>query len=131
MRTLWMLLAGLLLIGAPAAHAAQAGGMVVGVNVVNPLRASIADQNALLAQLKAAGVHVIRCAISQDAKGIDFAKRAAAQGIQLQLGVGPQYTPGPRATLSADDLPRHVGRPAVSPKFRCPLCTRLRCPLFR
>jgi hypothetical protein len=28
-----------------------------------------------------------------DDKGIDFAKRAAAQGIRLQLIVGPQYTP--------------------------------------
>jgi hypothetical protein len=37
--------------------------MVVGVNVVNPMRASIADQNALLSQLKAAEVHVIRCGI--------------------------------------------------------------------
>jgi hypothetical protein len=37
--------------------------MVVGVNVVNPMRASIADQNALLSQLKAAEVHVILCGI--------------------------------------------------------------------
>ena len=50
----------------------------VGVNVVNPLRASVADQNALLDQLKAAKVHVIRCGISNDDEGIDFAKRAAA-----------------------------------------------------
>jgi hypothetical protein len=40
----------------------HAKDMVVGVNVVNPLRASVADQNALLAQLKAAGV---RCALSR------------------------------------------------------------------
>jgi hypothetical protein len=66
--------------------------IVVGVNVVNPLRASIADQNALLGQLKAAQVHIIRCGISNDDKGIDFAKRAAAQGIHLQLIVGPQYS---------------------------------------
>lgn len=65
--------------------------MVVGVNVVNPLRASVADQNTLLTQLKAAQVHVIRCGISNDEKGIDFAKRAAAAGIQIQLIVGPQY----------------------------------------
>jgi hypothetical protein len=35
--------------------------MVVGVNVVNPMRASVADQNTLLSQLKAAQVRVIRC----------------------------------------------------------------------
>ena len=66
--------------------------MVVGVNVVNPLRASVANQNSLLSQLKAAQVRVIRCGISNDDKGIDFAKRAAAQGIRIQLIVGPQYT---------------------------------------
>jgi len=64
---------------------------VVGVNAVNPLRASIADQNTLLAQLHAAGVHVIRCGITADAKGIDFAKRASAQGIQIELLVSPGY----------------------------------------
>ena len=67
--------------------------MVVGVNVVNPLRASVADQNALLSQLKSAQVHVIRCGISNDVKGLDFAKRAAAEGIRIQLIVSPQYTP--------------------------------------
>jgi hypothetical protein len=67
--------------------------MVVGVNVVNPMRSSVADQNTLLNQLKAAQVHVIRCGISNDDKGIDFAKRAAAEGIRIQLIVGPQYAP--------------------------------------
>jgi hypothetical protein len=69
----------------------QAQNMVVGVNVVNPLRASVANQNDLLNQLKAAQVRVIRCGISNDDKGIDFAKRAAAAGIRIQLIVGPQY----------------------------------------
>ena len=50
-----------LLFLAPARTPAQ--DVVVGVNVVNPMRASIADQNALLSQLKAAEVHVIRCGI--------------------------------------------------------------------
>ena len=63
------------------------------MNVVNPMRASLADQNALLSQLKAAEVRVIRCGISNDDKGIDFAKRAAAQGIRIQLIVGPDYPP--------------------------------------
>jgi hypothetical protein len=71
----------------------RAQEMVVGVNVVNPMRASVADQNTLLGQLKAAGVHLIRCGISDDDKGIDFARRAAAQGIHIQLIVGPQYPP--------------------------------------
>lgn len=67
--------------------------MVVGVNVVNPMRASVADQNTLLSQLKAAKVRVIRCGISHDNKGIDFAQRAAAQDIRIQLIVSPEYVP--------------------------------------
>jgi hypothetical protein len=76
---------------APASTPAQE--MVVGVNVVNPMRASVADQNTLFRQLKAAQVGIIRCGISHDDKGIDFAKRAVAQGIRMQLIVGPQYLP--------------------------------------
>jgi hypothetical protein len=34
--------------------------VVVGVNVVNPMRASVADQNAVFDQLQAAHVQVIR-----------------------------------------------------------------------
>ena len=89
---------------APARVAAQ--DIVVGMNVVNPMRASVADQNSLLSQLKAAQVRVIRCGISNDEKGIDFAKRAAAQGIRIQLIVGPQYTP---------DAPSRPYQPDVFP----------------
>jgi hypothetical protein len=72
---------------------AQAQSVVIGVNAVNPLRASVADQNALIAQLKTAHVRIIRCGISSDAKGIDFAKRLYAQGIKIQLIVSPAYPP--------------------------------------
>jgi hypothetical protein len=105
-------LAALLPLSSPRA---QAQGVVVGVNVVNPMRASIADQNAVLAELKAAGVHTIRCAISDDAKGIDFAKRAAAQGIKLQLGVGPAYAPNaPRRPYQPAAFPAMWGGPPLS-----------------
>ena len=70
-----------------------AQNMVVGVNVVNPMRSSLADRNALIGQLRAAQVRVIRCGISNDDKGIDFARRAAAAGIRIQLIVSPQYPP--------------------------------------
>ncbi|MBT9332819.1 hypothetical protein [Paracidobacterium acidisoli] len=72
---------------------ARAQSVVVGVNVVNPMRAGVADQNAVLAQLHAAGVHVIRCGITADAKGIDYARRAAALGIHIQLGLSAAYPP--------------------------------------
>jgi hypothetical protein len=89
--------------------------MVVGVNVVNPLRATVADQNALLGQLKAAQVHVIRCGISNDDKGIDFAKRAAAKGIRIQLILGPQYTPGaPSRPYQPNEFPAMWGGPPLS-----------------
>lgn len=74
-------------------QAAHAENIVGGVNVVNPMRASVADQNAIFAQLKATGVHVIRCGITPDAKGIDFAKRAAEHGIKIHLLLGPVYPP--------------------------------------
>ncbi len=82
----------------------RAQEMVVGVNVVNPMRANVANQNTLLSQLKAAQVHVIRCGISDDDKGIDFAKRAAAQGIHIQLIVGPQYLPNAPARPYQPDV---------------------------
>jgi hypothetical protein len=89
--------------------------MVVGVNVVNPLRATVADQNALLGQLKAAQAHVIRCGISNDDKGIDFAKRAAAKGIRIQLILGPQYTPGaPSRPYQPNEFPAMWGGPPLS-----------------
>lgn len=68
--------------------------VVVGVNVVNPMRANFGDQNATFSQLKAAGVQVIRCGITADGKGIDYAKRAAENGISVQLILSPQYPPG-------------------------------------
>ena len=42
---------------AAAAPAAKAADLIVGVNVVNPMRASVAGQDAIIAQLKAADVH--------------------------------------------------------------------------
>jgi hypothetical protein len=46
---------------APVRRAVDAQDVVVGVNVVNPMRASVADQNAVFDQLQAAHVQVIRC----------------------------------------------------------------------
>ena len=71
--------------------AQQSHGLMTGMNAVNPLRASVADQNALIEQLKAAHVRVVRCGISDDAKGIDFAKRLNAAGIRIELIVTPQF----------------------------------------
>jgi hypothetical protein len=94
---------------------ARAQEMVVGVNVVNPMRSSVADQNTLLSQLKAAKVRVIRCGISNDDKGIDFARRAAAQGIRIQLIVGATYPPGvPTRPYQPTEFPAMWGGPPLS-----------------
>jgi hypothetical protein len=89
---------------------AYAQDVVVGVNVVNPMRASVTDQNAVLAQLQAAQVHVIRCGISNDDKGIDYAKRAAAKGIRIQLGLGAEYpTTAPSRPYQPEQFPQMWG----------------------
>jgi hypothetical protein len=80
-----------LLTAGPVLPAQPPGSFVTGMNVVNPMRASVADQNALIAQLKAAHVQVIRASITPDDKGIDFAKRVYAQRIKIELGLNPQY----------------------------------------
>ena len=41
--------------------------------------------------LGCAHVKVIRCGISNDDKGIDYAKRAAAKGVRILLGVSAEY----------------------------------------
>jgi len=67
--------------------------LVVGVNLVNPLRASVADQNATIAQLKAADVRLIRAPLTPDDKSIDLVKRVYAQGIKIELQISPQFPP--------------------------------------
>jgi len=71
---------------------AQAANLVVGVNLDNPMRANVADQNAMISALKAAGVYVIRAGISPDDKGVDFAKRLYAAGIKMDLILGFKYS---------------------------------------
>jgi hypothetical protein len=78
--------------GPAAANAAQ---VVVGINMTNPNRLSVADQNTMLDAMQAAGVRVIRCGIENDDKGVDFAKRVYARGMQIEWIVGfGGYFPG-------------------------------------
>jgi hypothetical protein len=93
----------------------QNEGVVVGMNVVNPMRANAAQQDTLLSQLKAAGVRVIRCGLTTDDKGIGFAKRAAALGISIQLITGPQYPPGaPLRPYQPKEFPSMWAGPLLS-----------------
>ncbi len=101
---------GLLALLAFLGHPTHAEDFIVGVNVVNPMRASVSNQNVLFAQLRAAGVRVIRCGISNDDKGIDFAKRAAAHGIRIQLIAGAQYPPeAPSRPYQPEEYPAMWG----------------------
>lgn len=79
-------------LGLQSAHA-QAQAPMVGVNAaIGSL--SVAQQNAILAQLRTAGVRYIRTGITPDDKGVDLARRAQAQGIRILWLVQLQYRPG-------------------------------------
>lgn len=72
---------------------AQTQEPVVGVNAaIGSL--SVDQQNAILAELHTAGVHYIRTGITADDKGVDFARRAQAQGVRILWLVQLQYRPG-------------------------------------
>lgn len=78
-----------------ATSAAASAQVVVGVNMTNADRLNPEQQDAMLAAMKAAGVHAIRAILSPNDKGIDFARHAYAQGIRIdwQVGFGG-YEPG-------------------------------------
>ncbi|WP_183572618.1 hypothetical protein HDF18_05145 [Mucilaginibacter sp. X5P1] len=84
---------------------ANAQGVAVGVNVINPYKLSIADQNDMLSKIKSAGVHVIRASITLNDAGIDFAQRAWEQGIQIEWMIYRfgGYDPFGHIPLSAAD----------------------------
>lgn len=72
---------------------AQTQAPILGVNAaIGSL--SVEQQNAILSELHAAGVHYIRTGLTPDDKGVDFALRAQAQGIHLLWLVQLQYRPG-------------------------------------
>jgi hypothetical protein len=84
----------------------------VGVNVVNPQRLSQADREAVLDQLQAAGVHVIRAPLEPPWGGndygpaIDFIRRAYERGIKADLIVGLQYREDAQRRPAVKDLPK-------------------------
>jgi hypothetical protein len=102
---------GCLLIAVNLIPAARGGAVIVGVNVVNPQRLSAADRGAVLGQLQAAGVRVIRAPLApawgSDDYGpaIDFIRRAYEGGIKTDLIVGLQYREGAQRRPAVKDLP--------------------------
>jgi Glycosyl hydrolase catalytic core len=90
----------------PNAAEAAAPTLATGMNIVNPMRANEAARTALIGQLRANGVHLVRCGITDDAAGIAFAKSLYAAGIKVDLILSPQY---------AADAPSVPYRPAEYP----------------
>jgi hypothetical protein len=80
-------------INCPAQQNGSAGNIVQGMNLVNPYRRSVADQDELIAQLRENNIHVVRCWIRPDPKDIDFARRLHAAGIKLDVLLDAEYPP--------------------------------------
>ena len=89
---------------------AQKPEFVVGVNVVNPMRAKVPQQDALIEQLKAGHVRVIRCPLTADDKDIEFVKRVYAQGIKIEFQLSPRYPPNaPSRAYQPEEFPEMWG----------------------
>jgi hypothetical protein len=105
---LWCCAMALLADGRPAL--ARDPAVVVGINVVNPMRMSADQQDAVVTALKAAGVKVIRDGITPDDKGIAFAKHITAQGMKIELILSPIYPPNaPSRPYQPDAFPQMWG----------------------
>jgi hypothetical protein len=74
---------GCLLVMALASALAQTSDAMVGINLGHAQTDTFEQQTALLNDLKAAGVLVIRAGIGPDDKGVDLVRRIYAQGIKI------------------------------------------------
>ncbi len=91
--------------------------LMVGMNFTNAERLSTAQQDATIAQLKAAGVKVVRFGVSADEQGMDLLRRVYAAGIKIELEVSWVYP---------KDAPRRPFQPAGA--RRGPVRRRVRHP---
>jgi hypothetical protein len=113
-----------------ASRMACAQNAIVGVNASMGSQ-SVAQQNGLLAALHAAGVHFIRTGITPDDKGVDFARRAQAQGIhilwlvQLQYRADAPSRPWPNAFNVWGGPPLSAADPDQFREYFAPLLTKL------
>src|ERR1700678_2956822 len=65
---------------------ATATDVLVGANLTNePYKLTAAEQETMLGAIEQAGVHVIRASVPSNDAGIDFAARAYAHGIKIEL----------------------------------------------
>jgi hypothetical protein len=94
-------LVGVLFLSSPAQSSPQADDVAVGVGFVfGPYNLAPAEQETILGQMQQAGVRVVRCSMSDDDKGVDFAQRVYSHGIKIiwMVGLTPaEGTPWPHA----------------------------------
>lgn len=121
---------GCLLAVAPVPGRAQSQTTVIGMNA--SMGSMSADQqNTILGELHAAGVRFIRAGITPDDNGVDFARRAQAQGIKIAWLVQLQCRPGAPSRPWPNDFSVWGGPPlsAADPdqfrKYFEPLLARL------
>jgi len=104
----------------PAEGSPQAQDLVVGVGFVfAPYNLPPAEQETILGQMQHAGVRVVRCSISNDDKGVDFARRVYAHGIKIIWMVALTPAPGtpwPHAPEGFKGLWRGYPLSAIDPE---------------
>lgn len=122
-RRAWI--AGALVALVAFARLACATEPLTGVNIVNPVRLSRLEQDALIDQLSRAGVSLVRTAVPLDKSGVDFVRRLDLKGIRVLLNLEMLYQPGAPARPYRPELyPEVWAGPPLS--FADPHSTRER-----
>jgi hypothetical protein len=87
--------------------AARPSDLLTGINLGSSERLTVAQQNELLIDMKAAGVRLIRAEIGTDEKGLELAISARTLGIRIDWIVGfGGYLPGaPTRPYQPDKFP--------------------------
>ena len=107
----------------PATEKAKGSDAAVGVGFVyGPYNLPPAEQETILGEMEHAGVRVVRCSMSYDDKGVEFAQRVYAHGITIVWMVGLTPAPGtpwPHAPKGFEGLWRGYALSAIDPgQFR-------------
>lgn len=109
---------GLLVAAALAAGCtvnATAQRLMVGMNFTNAGKMSVAQQDVGIAQMKAAGVKVVRFGVSADEPGMDLLRRINAAGMKIDLEVGWVYPKdAPRRAYQPERFPGMWGEVPLS-----------------
>jgi hypothetical protein len=94
-----------LLVAGAMLSSARAENFVTGVDLVGSAEANFEQQNALIGQLKAAGVHVVRTGFGARDENINLAKPLYDAGIKIIFMVGPSFPPDAPTRPAMPDFP--------------------------